>query len=58
MFDFRFNTLTLNQGQVSVFMLQECTESISRIKLPLETYLLQKFSKNFFRDPAMIVTPL
>jgi hypothetical protein len=36
MFDFRFNTPihSLNQGQGSVFMLRECAESISRIKLP------------------------
>src|SRR3954470_12723725 len=38
-----------NQGQGSVFMLRECAESISRIKLPLGIYFLEKFSKNFFR---------
>ena len=51
MFDFRFNTPihSLNQGQGRVFMLRECAESISRIKLPLGMYFLQKFKKKFFR---------
>jgi hypothetical protein len=40
---------SLNQGQGSVFMLRECAESISPIKLPLRMYFLQKFSKKFFR---------
>jgi hypothetical protein len=60
MFAFRFNTSTPfpDQGQESVFMLREGAESISRIKLPLETYFLQKFSiKFFFGERAPIVTP-
>ena len=45
MFDFRLiqTPHSLNQGQGSVFMLRECAESISRIKLPLEGHLLKKF---------------
>ena len=60
MFDFRFNTPipSLNQGQGSVFKVRECAQSISRIKLPLEMYFLQKFSKKiFFGERAPIVTP-
>src|SRR5205085_2710866 len=49
---------SLNQGQRSIFMFRECAESISRIKLPLETHFLQKFSKKFFfEERAPIVTP-
>jgi protein-arginine kinase len=41
-FHFRVNTQysTLNQG--SIFKLQECTQSISRVKLPLEMSFLDK----------------
>jgi hypothetical protein len=42
---------SLNQVQESVFMLQECAQSIPRIKLPLyESFLIIKisFSKSFF----------
>jgi hypothetical protein len=42
---------SLNQGQGSVFMLRECTQSISRIKLHLHrSFLVKNFpaSKNFF----------
>ena len=44
--EFRFNTpiSSLNQDQGSVLILRECAESISRIKLPLGMYFLQKFS--------------
>src|SRR6185437_9214170 len=59
MFDFRFNTPIpfLNQGQGSVFMLRECAESISRIKLPLRTYFLQKFSKEKLRTRRLTPRP-
>ena len=55
MFDFRFNTPipSLNQGQGSIFKIRECAQSIPRIKLPLEGYLL----KFFFGDRAANGTP-
>ena len=33
--------ISLNQGQGSVFKVRECAQLISRIKLPLEGYLLK-----------------
>ena len=35
-------------GQGSVFMLRECAESISRIKLPLRTYFYKNLRKKNF----------
>ena len=59
MLDFRFNTPipSLNQGQGNVFMLRECAESISRIKLLLGMYFLQKFSKKIFSENGLRLLP-
>jgi hypothetical protein len=47
---------SLNQGQESIFMLRECAQSISRIKLLLYvSFLVKKIfrSQKFFRVPKI-----
>ena len=49
MFDFRFNTpTTLNQGQESVFMLQEYAKSIPRLEKPKNRRFSHKNPKIFY----------
>ena len=41
-------SISLNQGQGSIFTLQECTQSIFRLKITLESrFLEEKWKKNF-----------
>src|SRR3954465_4963214 len=42
-------SISLNQGQGSIFTLRECAQSIFRLEITLKSRFLEENRKNFFR---------